>query len=72
MILALVYLALGVGALFLGDITNDLLSLGMKQEVINIVSKATSAGIMGIGGWAVYTGRKLPQLPPPEDEAAPA
>jgi hypothetical protein len=63
-----VYIAVGVFGLFFGQIQNDLLSLGLRQEVVNIVSKAIGALVLGIGAYALSTGVPLPPLPQRERE----
>ena len=60
--LVIAYIALGIFGLFFGQITNDLLSLGVRSEVISIVSKGIGAAVLGIGVYAVKRGEVLPEL----------
>lgn len=62
------YIVLGVAGLFLGNITNDLLALGIRAEIISILSKGIGAGVIAVGVVALQTGVSLPPLEPkPED-----
>lgn len=61
------YIVLGVAGLFLGNITNDLLALGIRSEIISILSKAIGAGVIAVGVVAIQTGTQLPPIPPKEE-----
>ena len=53
----------GVGGLFFGQISADLLSLGIRQEIVSIIEKAIGAAVLGIGTLALASGITLPTLP---------
>ena len=59
----LVYIAFGVAAMFFGTISNDLLSLGIRSEIVSIVSKGLTAAVTAIGTVALVNGTPLPPLP---------
>ena len=63
-----VYIALGVSAMFFGTIGNDLLSLGIRSEVVSIISKALTAAVTAVGTVALSRGLTLPPLPKDEPE----
>lgn len=65
---AIIYVALGMAGIFLGDITNDLLALGIRSEVISILSKGIGVGVLAVGVVAIQTKQELPPLPKDEDE----
>ena len=62
------YIAIGVAALFFGTITNDLLSLGVKNELVNIIEKAITATLIGVGLAMQQLGIPTPEFPK-KDEA---
>lgn len=61
------YIAVGVAALFFGTITGDLLSLGIRSEIVSIVEKALTALVTAVGTVALTRNLALPPLPPPEE-----
>lgn len=63
------YITLGVGALFFGTIQGDLLSLGIRGEIVSIVEKALTAAVTGIGTVALARGIVLPPLPKRDENA---
>lgn len=69
--LVIIYISVGVFGLFFGQITEDLLSLGIRNEFISIVSKAIGATVIGLGAVALARGEKLPELPKPDSTFAP-
>ena len=63
-LVVIIYIAVGVFGLFFGQITEDLLSLGVRSEIISIVSKAIGAAVLAIGTFALSKGQELPTIPP--------
>ena len=63
----IIYLAVGIASLFLGNITNDLLALGIREEIVSIIGKALSAAVIGVGAVAVQQGVTLPTIPPKDE-----
>lgn len=61
--LTYVYIGIGVAALFFGTITNDLLSLGMRDEVVSIIEKAITAALIATGLAMQQLGVPVPELP---------
>lgn len=61
--IVVIYLAVGVFGLFFGQITEDLLSLGVKGAIISIISKAIGGLVLFVGAYAIANGDKLPPLP---------
>lgn len=57
------YVLVGIGGLFFGQITGDLLALGIRQEIVNIVEKGIGAVVLAIGTLALASGVTLPELP---------
>lgn len=66
--ITVIYIAVGVFGLFFGQITDDLLSLGIRSEIVSIISKGIGALVLGIGAFALATGTTLPPLPAGKDE----
>ena len=64
--LTYVYIVVGVGALFFGTITNDLLSLGLKEEIVSIIEKGITAALIGIGLAMQQLGIPVPEIPAPD------
>ena len=58
-----VYVLVGVGGLAFGGITGDMLALGVRQEIVNIIEKVIGAVVLGIGTLALASGITLPTLP---------
>lgn len=65
--IVVIYIAIGVFGLFFGQITEDLLSLGIRSEIVSIVSKGIGALVLGIGAYAIAAGETLPQIPPRDE-----
>ena len=65
-----IYIAVGVLCLLFGNITGDLLSLGIRGEYVNIAEKSIGAAVLFVGAYALANGVTLPTLPgkdePPE------
>ena len=66
--LTYVYIVIGVAALFFGTITNDLLSLGLKEEIVSIIEKAITAALIGVGLAMQQLGIPVPELPKRDSE----
>ena len=64
--LTYVYIAIGVLALFFGTITNDLLTLGLREEAVSIIEKAITALLIGVGLAMQQLGVPVPPLPEEE------
>ena len=64
--LTYVYIIVGVAALFFGTITNDLLSLGLKGEIVSIIEKAITAALIGVGLAMQQLGIPTPDFPKPD------
>ena len=62
--LTYVYIFIGIAALFFGTVTNDLLSLGMREEVVSIIEKAITALLIGVGLAMQQLGVPVPEFPP--------
>lgn len=62
------YIAIGVAALFFGTITNDLLSLGMKDAYVSIIEKAITALLIGVGLAMQQLGVPVPEFPKKEEK----
>lgn len=62
-IVVILYIAASIAALFFGTITEDLLSLGVRSEVVNIVEKALTALVAAVGTVALTKGISLPPMP---------
>ena len=64
------YGAIAAFGLLVGQIEPDLLSLGVRAEIISIASKAASVFVTAIGGIAIALGAvtkaDLPEIPPKE------
>lgn len=69
-LLVAVYIAAGITALFFGTITGDLLSLGIRSEVVSIIEKALGAAVTAVGAIALARGIQLPPLPKDGDDTA--
>lgn len=67
--LTYVYIVIGVAALFFGTITNDLLSLGIRGELVSIIEKAITAALIGVGLAMQQLGVPVPELPKRDDAA---
>ena len=61
--LTYVYITIGVLALFFGTITNDLLSLGIREELVNIIEKGITAALIGVGLAMQHLGVPVPDFP---------
>lgn len=62
----LIYIILGGVGLWLGEGTQDLLDLGTRQEVINLLSNAVDKGVYIAGAVMIYIlKKKAEELPPP-------
>ena len=66
--LTYVYIGVGVAALFFGTIVTDLLDLGLSQAYINIVEKAITALLIGVGLAMQQLGVPVPEFPPKKTE----
>lgn len=66
--LTYVYITIGVGALFFGTIINELLGLGMREEVVSIIEKAITASLIGVGLAMQQLGIPVPSLPKRTDD----
>ena len=64
--LTYVYIVVGVAALFFGTITNDLLALGIREELVSIIEKAITAALIGVGLAMQQLGIPTPEIPPGE------
>lgn len=64
--LTYVYIAIGVAALFFGTITNDLLSLGIRGELVSIVEKLITAMLIATGLAMQQLGIPVPEVPKEE------
>jgi hypothetical protein len=65
--IVIVYIVFAVTGLFFDQITNDLLSLGVRSELVSIASKAIGAVVAAIGVVALLQGKTLPSVPGHED-----
>jgi len=65
--LTYVYIAIGVAALFFGTITQDLLSLGVRNEAVSIIEKAITALLIAVGLAMQQLGVPVPPLPKKEE-----
>ena len=61
--LTYVYIAIGVAALFFGTVVSDLLDLGIRQAYINIIEKAITAVLIGVGLAMQQLGVPVPEFP---------
>ena len=66
--LTYVYIGIGVLALFFGTVTNDLLSLGLREEVVSIIEKAITALLIAVGLAMQHLGVPVPEIPPKRPE----
>lgn len=66
-LIVIVYIFLGIAAMFFGTIQGDLLSLGIKSEIVSIVEKGLTAAVTGIGTVALAKGVTLPPIPQKEE-----
>jgi hypothetical protein len=67
--IVVLYIAVGVFGLFFGQVTGDLLSLGIRSEIVSIISKAIGGLVLFIGAYALASGTTLPPLPADETHA---
>ena len=61
--LTYVYIGIGVAALFFGTIVSDLLDLGIRQSYVNIIEKAITAALIGVGLAMQQLGVPVPEIP---------
>lgn len=66
--LTYVYITVGVAALFFGTIVSDLLDLGIRQSYVNIIEKAITAALIGVGLAMQQLGVPVPELPKRDDD----
>ena len=66
--LTYVYIVIGVAALFFGTIVTDLLSLGIRQEYVNIIEKLITAALIGVGLAMQQLGVPVPEIPPSRED----
>lgn len=66
--IVILYIAAGVSAMFFGTIQGDLLSLGIKGEIVSIVEKALTAVVTLVGTIALTKGVTLPPIPAGDKE----
>jgi hypothetical protein len=62
--LTYVYIGIGILALFFGTVVSDLLDLGIRQAYINIIEKAITALLIGVGLAMQQLGVPVPEFPP--------
>lgn len=62
------YIIFGIFGLFFDQVTNDLLALGVRGELVSIISKGIGAVVLGIGVVALVQGKTLPTLPPEREK----
>lgn len=65
--IVIAYIVLWAATLFTGEIANDLIGLGIRQELINIIDKALAAALGAVGLYGVTKGIILP-VPPAKEE----